>query len=118
MSKKSTPFEISDYLTSKEDVFEYLRQVFEDGDVNEVAAALGHVAKARGMSELAAAAGLSRESLYKALSGERVPSSDTVFRIVRALGYRLTIEKVDTPTGDGEERSEWPREQSPLRRAF
>jgi probable addiction module antidote protein len=69
-----------------------MRQVMEDGDPALLGAALGDVARARGMSKLAKDTGLSRESLYKSLSGERAPSTDTLFKVIKALGLKLTIE--------------------------
>ena len=63
-----------------------------DGDAAFVAKALGDIARARGMAQVASEAGLSRESLYKALSGERVPTFDTVLRVVGALGLKLRAE--------------------------
>ncbi len=62
-------------------------------------AALGDVARARGMSKLARDTGLSRESLYKSLSGERAPSSDTLFKVLKALGFKLTV----APSAAGEQ---------------
>ena len=95
MSKiKTRPFDMANYLGSEEEVTEYLRQVLEDGDPAELAAALGDIAKARGMSQLARDTGLSRESLYKSLSGERAPSSETLFKVMRAMGFKLTLEPV------------------------
>lgn len=92
MSKiKTRPFDMANYLGSEEETAEYLRQVLEDGDPSELAAALGDIARARGMTELARASGLSRESLYKSLSGERAPSSDTLFKVIHALGFKLTL---------------------------
>ncbi len=98
MSKiKTRPFDMANYLTSEEEIAEYLRQVLEDGDPTELAAALGDIARTRGMTQLAKDTGLSRESLYKSLSGERAPSSDTLFKVMRALGFKLTLQPV-TPT--------------------
>lgn len=98
MSKiKTRPFDMANYLGSEEEITEYLRQVLEDGDPCELAAALGDVARARGMTQLARDTGLSRESLYKSLSGERAPSSDTLLKVIRALGFNLTIEPVEQP---------------------
>ena len=92
MNKIDTrPFDAANYLRDEEDVAEYLRQVLEDGDPAELGAALGDIARARGMSQLARDTGLSRESLYKSLSGERAPSSDTLFKVMKALGFKLTI---------------------------
>ena len=93
MSKiKTRPFDMANYLGSEEEVAEYLRQVLEDGDPAELAAALGDVARARGMTQLARDTGLSRESLYKSLSGERAPSSDTLFKVIRAMGFKLSLQ--------------------------
>ena len=88
---KTRPFDMANYLTSEEDVAEYLRQVLEYGDPAELGAALGDIARARGMTQLARDTGLSRESLYKSLSGERAPNSDTLFKVIKALGFQLTL---------------------------
>ncbi|VTU46073.1 putative addiction module antidote protein (plasmid) [Variovorax sp. SRS16] len=93
MSKiKTRQFDIANYLTNDEDMAEYLRQVIEDNDPAELAGALGAIARARGMAQLAQDTGLSRESLYKGLSGDRAPSSETLFKVMRALGFKLTVE--------------------------
>ena len=91
---KTRPFDMANYLGDEEDVTEYLRQVLEDGDPALLAAALGDIAKARGMSHLARDTGLSRESLYKSLSGERAPSSDTLFKVLHAMGFKLSLAPV------------------------
>ena len=95
MSKiKTRPFDMANYLGSDVEVGEYLRQVLEEGDPVELAAALGDIARARGMTQLAKETGLSRESLYKSLSGERAPSSDTLFKVIHAMGFKLTLAPV------------------------
>lgn len=92
MSKiKTRPFDVANYLKNEEDVAEYMRQVLEEGDPAELGAALGAIARARGMSDLARDTGLSREGLYKSLSGERAPSTETLFKVLKALGFKLTI---------------------------
>lgn len=83
-------FDMAQYLESDGDVAEYLRQVLEDGDAGELAAALGHIAKARGMSEIARASGIKREALYKALRPNSHPRFDTIQRVCKALGVKLT----------------------------
>jgi len=88
------PFDMANYLDSEAAIAEYLSQVLEEGDATELAQALGDIARARGMSQLARETGLSRESLYKGLSGQRTPTADTLLKVVRALGYRLSIEPV------------------------
>ena len=89
---KTRPFDVANYLNDEEDVVEYLRQVLEEGDPVELGSALGAIARARGMSQLARDTGLSRESLYKSLSGERAPNSDTLFRVMKALGLKLSVQ--------------------------
>jgi probable addiction module antidote protein len=90
-SIKTRPFDPVQYLTSEEEMAEYLQAVMDDGDSTLLAAALGDIARARGMTQLACDTGLSRESLYKSLSGERSPSSDTLLKVMKALGFRLTV---------------------------
>ena len=95
---KTRPFDMVNYLSSEEDIQEYLSQALEDGEPAELAAALGDIARARGMTQLAKDTGLSRESLYKSLSGERAPGSDTLFKVMRALGFKLTVQPMTQPT--------------------
>ena len=95
MNKTATsPYDVAEHLRTCEDMAAYLEASIEeaDGDAAFVARALGDIARARGMAQVASEAGLSRESLYKALSGERVPSFDTVLRVVGALGLKLRAE--------------------------
>ena len=79
---KTRPFDAANYLTSEEDIAAYLSVVMQDGDPALLGAALGDIARARGMTQLARDTGLSRESLYKSLSGERAPNSDTLFKVI------------------------------------
>ena len=79
----------ADHLESDEDIVAYLEAAFEDGDPTLIAAALGDVARARGMTKVAADAGLGRESLYKALSPNGNPEFATVLKVMQALGLRL-----------------------------
>lgn len=83
------PFDMAELLDSKAAMAEYLSQVLADGDTDELLRALGHIAKARGMSQIAADAGLGRESLYKALRDDAQPRYDTVNKVLHALGLRL-----------------------------
>ena len=85
------PFDVADYLQSEEDIALYLSAVLEDGSIQEIASALGDIARARGMAKVASDAGLSRESLYKGLSGDRTPTADTLLRVIRALGLKLSV---------------------------
>ncbi|MBV6274196.1 putative addiction module antidote protein [Alcaligenaceae bacterium CGII-47] len=97
MSKiKTRPFDVSNYLNDEADIAAYLQVAIEDRDPALLAAALGDIARARGMTQLARDTGLSRESLYKSLSGERAPSSDTLFKVIHAMGFKLTVEPLTT----------------------
>lgn len=90
MAKTETrPWNAADHLKTEADIVAYVDAAFEDGDPALIAAALGDVARARGMTRVAADAGLGRESLYKALSPEGNPEFATVIKVVRALGLRL-----------------------------
>ena len=89
MKTKTRPWDAADHLNAKEDIALYLEAAFEDGDPALIAAALGDVARAKGMTKVAAEAGMGRESLYKALSPEGNPEFATVLKVVRALGLRL-----------------------------
>lgn len=99
MTKKIRPtdlpvFDAAEYLDSEEAVAEYLTAMIEEGDPAMLAAALGDIARARGMSEIAKASGLTREALYKALRPNTQPRFDTVSRVCAALGVRLVAQAV------------------------
>ena len=89
MSEKLLPFDMTRYLSSDEAIAEYLTQVLADGDSDELLSAIGHIAKAKGMAQVAKDAGLGRESLYKALAPGAKPRFDTILRVARALGVTL-----------------------------
>jgi probable addiction module antidote protein len=90
MSKTRTkPWDAVEHLKSDEEMAAYLEAALEDGDPALVAAALGDIARAKGMAEIAREAGLGRESLYKALSPGGNPELATILKVVRALGLRL-----------------------------
>jgi probable addiction module antidote protein len=92
MAKTETiPWDAADYLKTDEDIAYYLEAVFKDGDPALIAAALGDVARAKGMSQVAQAAGLGRESLYKALSKDGNPEFATVLKVLHALGLKLKV---------------------------
>ena len=86
-------FDASSYLTSPEEVEAYLNAVFEDGTAQEVALALGTVARSQGMSKIARDTGLNRVSLYTSLGENGNPSLDTAMKVVDVLGYRMRIER-------------------------
>ncbi len=88
---KTRPYDIAEHLRSAEEMAQYLDACIEqsEGDAAFIAKALGDIARAQGMSRVARDAGLSRESLYKALSGDRNPDFATVLKVAHALGLRL-----------------------------
>lgn len=86
-----TPFDAADYLNTPEAIEEFLNAAFEEGDPALVAHALGVVARAKGITDLAKKTGLSRQALYKAFSGNGNPEFATVMKVADALGYKLTI---------------------------
>jgi probable addiction module antidote protein len=92
MTTTTSAYDVSDYLRTLEDMAAYLEACIEeaDGDATFIAKALGDIARAQGMTQVARDAGLSRGSLYKALSGERSPSFDTILKVVSALGLKLS----------------------------
>jgi probable addiction module antidote protein len=91
MALETRPWDAADVLKSKEDIALYLDAVLEDGDPELLKAALGDIARSKGMTEIAKAAGLGRASLYKALSPDGNPEFATVVKVLRALGLRLTV---------------------------
>ena len=84
-------FDIADYLDSDEAIAEYLTEVLAESDGDAFAHALGKVARARGMADIASAAGVGRESLYKSLREGAEPKFDTIRRVCEALGLRVAI---------------------------
>jgi probable addiction module antidote protein len=89
---KTRRWDVVEHLKTETDMAAYLEAVLEDGDPMLITAALGDIARAKGMTELARATGLGRESLYKALSAEGNPEFATVLKVIRALGLRLRAE--------------------------
>lgn len=83
------PWDAAEYLESEEDMAAYLEAALEEGDASLVAAALGDIARAKGMTQIASDTGLGRESLYKALSPEGNPEFATILKVVRSLGLSL-----------------------------
>ncbi len=88
---KTLPWDAAAGLKTDEDIAGYLEAVFEDGDPALVAAALGDIARSKGMAKIAKATGLGRESLYKALSADGNPQLTTVLKVMRALGLKLKV---------------------------
>lgn len=90
--QKLKVFDITRHLDSEQSMAEYLSQVLEDGDNDELIRALGHIAKAKGMATVAKESGLGRESLYKALSEGSQPRFDTIAKVIQALGLKMTVQ--------------------------
>lgn len=92
----TTRYDVAEHLRTPEEMAAYLEASIEkaDGDATFIAKALGDIARAKGMTQVARDAGLSRESLYKALSGDRAPGFDTVLKVMAALGLKLHAEAV------------------------
>ncbi len=95
----TTRYDVAEHLRTPEEMAAYLEACMEEaeGDAAFIAKALGDIARARGMSQVARDAGVSRESLYKALSGERTPGFDTILKVMTALGLKLHAEAVPIP---------------------
>jgi len=91
---KTTPFDAAEYLNSDEAIGAYMEEALATDDPAFIAHALGTVARARGMAKVAKKAGLSRESLYKALSAEGNPEFSTIIRVMHALGLKFSISAV------------------------
>ena len=91
---KTSRYDVAEHLRTPEEMAAYLEACLDEaeGDAAFIAKALGDIARARGMTQVARDTGLSRESLYKALSGERSPDFDTILKVVNALGLRLHAE--------------------------
>ena len=92
----TSKFEISDYLDSKEMIAEYLNTVLEEGDNSDIINAIGHIAKAIGMTKIAEETGLSRPSLYKALSVGAKPQFATIMKVLKAIGGQIQVTPMST----------------------
>ena len=92
METKTAPYDVAEFLETPEEMAAYLEACIQesDGDAAFIAKALGDIARAKGMTQVARESGLSRESLYKALSGDRSPSFDTILKVISALGLQLS----------------------------
>jgi len=87
-------FDIAKYLDSEERIAGYLDDVLQDEDMNMdvLIAALGHIARARGMAQIASQTGISREALYRSLKANKKPRFETISKVCAALGLRLTVQ--------------------------
>lgn len=91
MKVKISDYNPLDYLETKEEISEYLNNAFQDDDPRVFLIALGHLAKKKGMMEVARETGLNRESLYKSLSGDGNPKFTTISKVTKALGCKLAV---------------------------
>jgi probable addiction module antidote protein len=89
--KNLPKFDVVDYLKTEKDIAGYLSAVLEDGDPALFVAAIGDIARAKGMSEIAKKSGVTREALYRALKVEARPRFETVSKVIHALGMKLTV---------------------------
>lgn len=93
---ESTRFDIADYLDSKEMIAEYLNTVLEEGDHADMIIAIGHIAKAIGMTKISKETGLSRPSLYKALSDGAKPQFGTIMKVLKAIGGQIQVNPISS----------------------
>lgn len=100
---ETSPYDVAEHLRTPEDMAAYLEASLEesDGDADFVVMTLGDIARARGMTQVASDAGLSSESICKALSGDSSPAFDTVLRVLAVLGLRLRVEASADPDSAG-----------------
>ena len=90
--KDLAKFDVVDYLKTDKDIAQYLTAVLEDGDPALFVAAIGDIAKAKGMTDIAKKSGVTRESLYRALKIEARPRFETVSKVIHALGMKLSVQ--------------------------
>lgn len=93
---ETSKFDIADYLDSNEMIAEYLNTVLEEGNDTEIVTAIGHIAKAIGMTKIAEETGMSRPSLYKALSEGAKPQFSTIMKVLKAVGGQIHINPITT----------------------
>lgn len=93
---ETSKFDIADYLDSNEMIAEYLNEILEEGNDTEIVTAIGHIAKAIGMTKIAKETGMSRPSLYKALSDGAKPQFSTIMKVLRAVGGQIHINPLTT----------------------
>jgi probable addiction module antidote protein len=93
---ETSKFDIADYLDSNEMIAEYLNSVLEEGNDTEIVIAIGHIAKAIGMTKIAQETGMSRPSLYKALAEGAKPQFSTIMKVLKAVGGQIQINPITT----------------------
>ena len=103
----STKFDIADYLDSNEMIAEYLNAVLEEGSDTEIVIAIGHIAKAIGMTKIAEETGMSRPSLYKALSDGAKPQFSTIPKVLKAVGGQIRINPLTALKKTNAQQTNW-----------
>lgn len=98
-TERTHRWDAAEHFENEEDMVEYLEAALEENDPALIAAALGDIARAKGMSQIAKQAGLGRESLYKALSSEGNPEFATILKVINALGLQLRASSSKVQTG-------------------
>jgi len=106
MALKTSRWDITEFLDSEEMIAEYLNQIMADGDPAELRAALMNVAKARGMTQVAAKAGIGRQALYAALGDNGNPTLKTLKAVLKAIGLELRVTSAATPAGKAQAQTE------------
>lgn len=91
---ETSKFDIADYLDNNEMIAEYLNAALEEGSDSEIVTAIGHIAKAIGMSKIAEETGMSRPSLYKALSEGSKPQFSTIMKVLKAVGGQIRVNPI------------------------
>jgi len=91
-----TDYDPAEYLKDEDDIAAYLTAILENSDPALLAAALGDIARARGMSEIARASGMTREALYRALRSDAQPRFETISRVCTALGVKFVVEPINS----------------------
>ena len=91
---ETSKFDIADYLDNNEMIAEYLNVILEEGNDTEIVTAIGHIAKAIGMTKIAEETGMSRPSLYKALSEGAKPQFSTIMKVLKAIGGEIRVNPI------------------------
>ena len=99
MTVETKPFDVAEVLNSEERISAYLEEAFESADPHVIAAAIGDVARSRNLSTLAKNAGLTRETIYQAFSSDGNPTLSTITAMMKSLGFRLSVERIDRAGG-------------------
>lgn len=88
---KVSKFDIAEYLDNELVIEEFLNNALEEGSIDDLLCVIGHIARVKGMSKIANETGMSRPSLYKALSKDAKPQFETIYKVIKALGGNLTV---------------------------